>query len=436
MTEYHVAIDHLDPDTGEATSTYLGTCTQAHADEVRAIAAMPDTERWVKDHPRQAGAFLVLRDDGDLDVYVPTGAPEFRIYTPDENPKSAALEDLPRGASAPAYIAGAVRFGTQSIGGAMDHPESGPRFTWHTTESPAGASYFESVALYLMRVASEPQVIYDPLSDKIGQFGPLNLSARALKNDGARRTNREGKVNIQVEVLGKAASPWTKGFGAASKPNYQKLLAAGRAFGIPDEWPAGKPPAYPNGKSPRSRTIWQSKAGHYAHAQVPGNDHGDPGAIDTAIVPGKPPTDTGGSPSSPDTGTYTVKKGDTLFSIAEKYGTTVAALVSLNKLKDADSLSVGQKLKLPASKPAAPKYEPFPGSSFFHGGRHSPVITAMGRRLVAEGCGAYISGPGPDWTNADRESYRRWQKKLGYTGSDADGIPGKTSWDKLRVPNV
>lgn len=87
----------------------------------------------------------------------------------------------------------------------------------------------------------------------------------------------------------------------------------------------------------------------------------------------------------------------------------------------------------PAPKPS-PSYEPFPGASFFHGGRHSAIVTAMGRRLVAEGCSAYRNGPGPNWTNADRESYRRWQRKLGYTGADADGIPGKTSWDKLRVP--
>lgn len=88
----------------------------------------------------------------------------------------------------------------------------------------------------------------------------------------------------------------------------------------------------------------------------------------------------------------------------------------------------------PAPKPAPVAYEPFPGAAFFHGGRHSPIITAMGRRLVAEGCGAYREGPGPDWTNADRDSYKRWQQKLGYSGADADGIPGKTSWDKLRVP--
>ncbi|MEU6589714.1 peptidoglycan-binding protein [Streptomyces sp. NPDC046881] len=81
-------------------------------------------------------------------------------------------------------------------------------------------------------------------------------------------------------------------------------------------------------------------------------------------------------------------------------------------------------------------YEPFPGPAFFVAGRHSAVITAMGRRLVAEGCGRYVQGPGPDWTEADRRSYAAWQRKLGYSGADADGIPGRTSWMKLRVPRV
>ncbi|MEI5007015.1 peptidoglycan-binding protein [Streptomyces sp. NPDC087659] len=89
----------------------------------------------------------------------------------------------------------------------------------------------------------------------------------------------------------------------------------------------------------------------------------------------------------------------------------------------------------PPSKPPA-AYEPFPGAAFFTAGRRSAVITAMGRRLVAEGCGRYEVGPGPEWTEADRTSYAAWQRKLGYSGSDADGIPGKTSWDRLKVPDV
>lgn len=47
-----------------------------------------------------------------------------------------------------------------------------------------------------------------------------------------------------------------------------------------------------------------------------------------------------------DTNTYTVKKGDTLYSIARANGTTVDILKSLNNLSS-NSLSVGDKLKLP-----------------------------------------------------------------------------------------
>jgi len=99
-------------------------------------------------------------------------------------------------------------------------------------------------------------------------------------------------------------------------------------------------------------------------------------------------------------------------------------------------LVTGKGKDIPPPEPAEPRFEPFPGREFFHAGRTSPIITAMGRRLVAEGCGKYQRGPGPNWTNADKASYAAWQRKLGYTGDDADGIPGKTSWDKLRVPRV
>lgn len=90
----------------------------------------------------------------------------------------------------------------------------------------------------------------------------------------------------------------------------------------------------------------------------------------------------------------------------------------------------------PAPKPV-PVYEPFPGKAFFHGGRHSPIITAMGRRLVALGFGkGYTSGPGPDWTNADRRCVEAFQKAQGWTGDDADGYPGPKTWALLKVPKI
>jgi hypothetical protein len=88
-----------------------------------------------------------------------------------------------------------------------------------------------------------------------------------------------------------------------------------------------------------------------------------------------------------------VKAGDTLTSIAGARRTTVAVLLSLNALKGADKISVGQKLRLPTAgpaKPSAPRYEPFPGTAFFRASRRSP----LGERLVELGFGKhYTSGP-------------------------------------------
>ncbi|QPB09781.1 endolysin endopeptidase [Streptomyces phage Shady] len=91
----------------------------------------------------------------------------------------------------------------------------------------------------------------------------------------------------------------------------------------------------------------------------------------------------------------------------------------------------------PSPEPPRPvAYEPFPGVQFFKKKPRSPIVTAMGKRLVAVGCSAYSEGPGPKWTNADRESYAKWQRKRGFYGDDADGWPGKTTWDALKVPKV
>lgn len=59
------------------------------------------------------------------------------------------------------------------------------------------------------------------------------------------------------------------------------------------------------------------------------------------------PADTDDKPTS--SGTYTVKKGDTLSEIAAKYGTTVDALVKLNGIKNPNLIITGQVLKLPGS---------------------------------------------------------------------------------------
>jgi LysM repeat protein len=43
---------------------------------------------------------------------------------------------------------------------------------------------------------------------------------------------------------------------------------------------------------------------------------------------------------------HSVKRGDTLYSIARKYGTTVDKICKMNKMKSTDILDLGRKLKV------------------------------------------------------------------------------------------
>ncbi|MYU11521.1 N-acetylmuramoyl-L-alanine amidase [Streptomyces sp. SID8361] len=89
----------------------------------------------------------------------------------------------------------------------------------------------------------------------------------------------------------------------------------------------------------------------------------------------------------------------------------------------------------PRPKPGpTPKYAAYPGKQFFRNGRSSPVIAAMAKRLIAEGCDSYETPPGRVWNDAHRRSYAAYQIKRGHHGVDADGIPGPETWADLRVP--
>ncbi|HNS51534.1 MAG TPA: LysM peptidoglycan-binding domain-containing protein [Anaerolineae bacterium] len=68
--------------------------------------------------------------------------------------------------------------------------------------------------------------------------------------------------------------------------------------------------------------------------------------------------------------TYTVQPGDTLFNIAQRFGTTVQALAAANGIADPALIEVGQKLTIPAAEPEpeaeAPRtYVVQPGDTLF-----------------------------------------------------------------------
>ncbi len=78
-----------------------------------------------------------------------------------------------------------------------------------------------------------------------------------------------------------------------------------------------------------------------------GPDTGVTAATPTDIPPIVAPSGNDGPVTQSET--YTVQPGDTLFIIAQRFGTTVAALTESNELANPNRLSVGQVLTIPGS---------------------------------------------------------------------------------------
>lgn len=255
------------------------------------------------------------------------------------------------------------------------------RATWHITSNARDWTFKNELGWFTGGGASvAPHLLWDPFTGEIAQFFPADSRSLSLMNDGSVKTNRTGKYNIQIEcVFTQDETVGGKRYASLKETplkNLDKIMAWLRSLGIADTWPGGVPVSF--SRDTVSETTWQGKGGHYGHNQIPGNSHVDPGPM-------------------PD-----------LF----KYGSPK-----------------------PAPKPT-PVYAPFPGASWFRTGRTSKLVTATGKRIVAEGYKGYKMGPGPTWTASDRKAYAWWQRKLGYTGNAADGVPGPDSWKKLRVPKV
>lgn len=255
-------------------------------------------------------------------------------------------------------------------------PKAIAHITWDrnaTAAAPKDLVPYESLASYFSSGGAQmaPHILWDPFTGRFTQFVPADSRSKSLVDlPGGTRTNRAGKVVIQIEAL---FFPYCR-VGGKVYPSLESTPCIGwgklqdwvHSFGVPNEWPMGHPVSFaPN----RDEHIWETRGGWYGHQQVPENDHQDPGSWPAFAAP----------------------------------------------------------------KPS-PIYAPFPGASFFRVGRTSGLITAMGRRLVAEGWTGYKFGPGPVFTRTDIKAVAWFQRKQGWTGSDADGIPGPLTWQRLKVP--
>ncbi|MFJ5066521.1 peptidoglycan-binding protein [Kitasatospora sp. NPDC088556] len=156
--------------------------------------------------------------------------------------------------------------------------------------------------------------------------------------------------------------------------------------------------------------------------------------------------------TSGSTRTVTVRAGQTITAIAAAAGITVTALLALNPSVQShpDQITPGDTITVPAvpgesQEPAHPDPEPapnptppptntssFPGTDKFGPGANNAFVTKLGQLLVQRGGARFYSeGPGPRWSEADRQAVRAFQLAQGWTGSSADGIPGPQTWALL-----
>lgn len=158
-------------------------------------------------------------------------------------------------------------------------PDAGPflggpfRGVLHTTE---GDSYAGALAAYTTS-GNSPHFTVQGAS--VWQHVALDRAATALKHPaGTVETNRLSC--IQIEIVGHAASPVVP----SALPPLMRWVEA--QTGIAPVAPKFLPYPQSAGASTVRFTsaTWAKFGGWCGHQHVPGNDHGDPGAIDTAAL--------------------------------------------------------------------------------------------------------------------------------------------------------
>ncbi|MFC3299651.1 hypothetical protein FJV46_10750 [Arthrobacter agilis] len=153
------------------------------------------------------------------------------------------------------------------------------RGTWHITADrldpvtmaqPARANVWN----YLRNVGYCPHLLWDPFDGYLVQAYPADVGARALS-----RWNEDGAVNLQVEIY---FSPGvirggTQYLSVDQTPctGLEEIVDWMESWGVPPVWPLGSP----TWESTQDADVWNARAGHYGHIQVPGENHRDPGPM-------------------------------------------------------------------------------------------------------------------------------------------------------------
>lgn len=257
--------------------------------------------------------------------------------------------------------------------------------TWDrnaTAAKPADLVSYEALRSYFSGGGKgvAPHILWDPFGGRFTQFVPANSRSKSLVDQaGGTRTNRAGSVVIQVEALffpycRVGTTVYAKLSDTPCK-GWADLQAWVHSWGVPNAWPMGQPDGY---KSRRSASVWATKPGWYAHGDVPENTHTDPGywPAFVGVTPVTPP--------------------------------------------HLPSVSLKHVVYAAQHDPAAAQ-----GHTTY-----KTDVLVVEKALKAEGLlsSAYVDGSFGTKTIA---AYAAWQRRCGYSGSAANGIPGPTSLERL-----
>ncbi len=193
----------------------------------------------------------------------------------------------------------AVADGGQMKGGA-------PRVVWLTLGADPQLISAHSAAERLNQLGRPCHLVWNPLTGQTVQLIPIVRAALALSvadtdreepadaystgplaeqpNDGAADVHAEGRLCVQVGVVGFGRAPFTSGPMAGA----EAILDWLDSWQIARCWPAGRPAPYSCAHTAvRSRRLWAS-GGHFGASQVPCRLAAGPGAIDVERLTGVP----------------------------------------------------------------------------------------------------------------------------------------------------
>jgi hypothetical protein len=197
----------------------------------------------------------------------------------------------------------AVADGGQMKGGA-------PRAVWLTLGADQQLISAQSAAERLNQLGRPCHLVWNPLSGQTVQLIPIVRAGLALgvagdighegpagaarayptgplaaqPNDGAADVHAEGRLCVQVGVVGFGRAPFTSG----PMTGVQAILDWLDSWQIERRWPAGRPAPFGHAHTAvRSRRLWAS-GGHFGASQVPCCLAAGPGAIDVERLTGAP----------------------------------------------------------------------------------------------------------------------------------------------------